>query len=484
MYLALVSLVLVNFSGWILYRLFLHPLHKYPGPILAALSGGYQAYFNQIRGGEWILEIERLHNVYGPVVRVGPNKLHFNSPRAFHDIYTNGHSLRKDPGMYTHGVATIASESAWAATDLQKAKYRRGLMAPLFSRRAIVELEYTVQQKIDKLLAVFEEHYSSPGSTIEMSPAFRSLTTDIINSYCFAECPDTLDYPDFSHPLIRDVEKLFSAFWIQQSFPWIVSLINNGPAKLILWLLPQFQGYVELKRRLSRQIDDIRADPDILLNAEHETVYRHLMEPKGKDSLTKTELLHDAMVFQSAGSDTVGNSCYVGTFYALKNPDIARRLIEELREAWPDKGKPISYTVLEKLPYLTAFVKETLRFSVGVIHPLARQTVVEMSAVFMHFNPDVFPDPYVFNPDRWLSEDIGNMNRDLVAFGRGARVCVGVNLAWCELYLIFANLFRKLNIQLVIEKDMIEEFTADQRLDYFVVAWRKGYRVALEKAQG
>ncbi|KAF5355589.1 hypothetical protein D9757_012820 [Collybiopsis confluens] len=206
MYLALVSLVLVYFSGSILYRLFLHPLHKYPGPILAVFSGGYQAYFNQIRGGEWI---ERLHNVYGPIVRVGPNKLHFNSPQAFHDIYTNGHSLRKDPGMYTHGVATIASESAWAAMDLQKAKYRRGLMAPLFSRRAIVELEYTVQQKIDKLLAVFEEHYSSPGSTIEMSPAFRSLTTDIINSYCFAECPDTLDYPDSAILLFEMLKSFF-----------------------------------------------------------------------------------------------------------------------------------------------------------------------------------------------------------------------------------------------------------------------------------
>ncbi|KAF5381433.1 hypothetical protein D9757_009045 [Collybiopsis confluens] len=497
MYLALVSSALLYFSGLFIYRLFFHPLRKYPGPTLAALSGGYQAYHSQIKGGEWILEIERLHRIYGPVVRVGPNKLHFNYPGAFHDIYTNGHSLTKDPGMYPHGMAAILSESAWATTDLQKAKYRRSLVTPLFSRRAILELEYTIQQKIDKLLGVFEKHYSSPGSIVDIASAFRSLTTDIITSYCFAECPDTLDHPDFSHPLVQNVEKLFRTFWIQQTVPWIVSLINNVPVKVTLWFLPQFKGYLGLRTRLSNQIDSVRADPDILSNAEHETVYRHIMEAKDKESLTKTQLLHDAIVFQGAGSDTVGNSCYVGTFYALKNPAITRRLVEELQEAWPDKGKPLSYTVLEKLPYLTAFVKETLRFSVGVVHPLARVvgsdmpvigglnlpsgTVVEMSAVFMHFNPEVFPDPNLFNPDRWLSGDIADMNRDLVAFGKGPRVCIGVNLAWCELYLIFANLFRKFNIQLVIEKDMIEEFDADQRLDYFVVAWRKGYRVALEK---
>lgn len=48
-----------------LYRVFLHPLHVYPGPVLAALTDWYEAYYNIIRKGGLVIEIERLHKLYG-----------------------------------------------------------------------------------------------------------------------------------------------------------------------------------------------------------------------------------------------------------------------------------------------------------------------------------------------------------------------------------------------------------------------------------
>ncbi|KAJ3866885.1 cytochrome P450 [Lentinula novae-zelandiae] len=498
MYLLLAgSALLSSYLGALaLYRLFFHPLRQYPGPVLAALSEGYELYYNIIVGGGLVNEIEKLHKIYGPVIRVGPNTLHFNYPQAYHDIYTYGSTLVKDPGFY-HSTAAHVRQSAFAFCDPQHAKIRRGLMSPLFSRRAVLELEYTIQQKIDKLLAVFGEHYSSSKSSVEMSSAYRSLTTDIITSYCFAECPNTLDIPDFSHPIIQYVEETFQDYWLQRHFPILTDIINNGPQKLVLWLLPKFKGYAGLKSGLERQIDKILENPDILSSVEHETVYRHLLEPKEHERPSRTALLHEAIVFTAAGSDTVGNASYVGTFYALKSDTIGLRLFEELSKAWPERDTPLSYAALEKLPYLTAFIKETLRFSVGVIHPLPRivgtttpeigglklpsGTIVEMSALFMHMNPEVFPDPYVFNPDRWLAGETNEMMHDFVPFGKGSRVCVGLNLAWSELYLIFGNLFRKVDMKLIIDENTIDDFSPEQRMDYFVVQWRKGYRVSVAR---
>jgi len=48
-----------------IYRLYFHPLRKIPGPKLAAASSAYEFYFNVIKGGKFIWEIERLHEVYG-----------------------------------------------------------------------------------------------------------------------------------------------------------------------------------------------------------------------------------------------------------------------------------------------------------------------------------------------------------------------------------------------------------------------------------
>jgi hypothetical protein len=47
------------------YRLYFHPLSKIPGPKLAAITSGYEFYFNVIKGGMFIWELERLHEIYG-----------------------------------------------------------------------------------------------------------------------------------------------------------------------------------------------------------------------------------------------------------------------------------------------------------------------------------------------------------------------------------------------------------------------------------
>lgn len=48
-----------------LYRIFWSPLSKFPGPALAALTLWYEFYFDVVKGGMYIWEIKRMHDVYG-----------------------------------------------------------------------------------------------------------------------------------------------------------------------------------------------------------------------------------------------------------------------------------------------------------------------------------------------------------------------------------------------------------------------------------
>ena len=54
--------------GLTIYRLFFHPLAKFPGPRLAAATEYYEIYFDLIKDGQFIWEMERMHNQYGTVL--------------------------------------------------------------------------------------------------------------------------------------------------------------------------------------------------------------------------------------------------------------------------------------------------------------------------------------------------------------------------------------------------------------------------------
>ena len=59
----------------------------------------------------------------------------------------------------------------------------------------------------------------------------------------------------------------------------------------------------------------------------------------------------------------------------------------------------------------------------------------------MHDNPDIFPDPRAFKPERWLQPNSAHLKKYFVAFSKGSRQCLGMQLAYCELYLIMAALY-------------------------------------------
>jgi cytochrome P450 len=125
-------------------------------------------------------------------------------------------------------------------------------------------------------------------------------------------------------------------------------------------------------------------------------------------------------------------------------------------------------SALEQIPYLTATIYEGLRLSHGITHRLARSSpdeeitlrskegqtyivprnqFVSMSAPLIHHNEDIFPDSYSFKPERWLDTN-GKKNKDLdkflLTFSKGSRQCLGINLAFAELYICLTAIVTRL----------------------------------------
>lgn len=127
----------------------------------------------------------------------------------------------------------------------------------------------------------------------------------------------------------------------------------------------------------------------------------------------------------------------------LANPSQLKKLKAELSTTFPNADDPILFDKIEHLPYLGAVIKECLRCHPGVITRMARVspevpvvynrhgknytfpagTPMSMTSQHTHFHPDVFPEPKLFRPERWIENP--RLERYLIAFSRGSRNCLG-----------------------------------------------------------
>ena len=64
-----------------------------------------------------------------------------------------------------------------------------------------------------------------------------------------------------------------------------------------------------------------------------------------------------------------------------------------------------------------------------------------MTTPWIHFNPNLFPSPSTFDPQRFI--DNPRLKRYIMAFSQGSRQCLGMQLAYAELYLVLAGVWRR-----------------------------------------
>lgn len=179
---ALISYTLLTF----VYNLILHPLAKFPGPLLWRISP-IPSVISLLRG-RIAFDYKVLHDKYGPVVRVMPNELSFNTAKAWDDIY--GHrvglqNMDKDP-IHVGAVEAIpGATNLTMAPDTHHARQRRAL-AHAFSKQALLEQEPILRGYVDLFVRKLREMAHS-GKPANMVSWFNFCTFDIIGDLSFGE---------------------------------------------------------------------------------------------------------------------------------------------------------------------------------------------------------------------------------------------------------------------------------------------------------
>ncbi|GME64102.1 Cytochrome P450 [Neofusicoccum parvum] len=446
------SLILALFATAV-YNIYFHPLSKYPGPKYAAATGLASWYiFSSGNGPFWV---RRMHEQYGEIVRLGPDQLSFINPQAWKDIY--GHrigsaskkAVRKDWRKYPADVNGHIN-MVTALDDTEHARFRK-VFTNAFSDKALRQQESLIKSYADHLIRNLGKVTGETNIILH----YNCTTFDIMGDLAFGESLGLLDQSDLS-PWVRAIFeniKVLELLSIGREYPILGTLTRIIlPKPLLDQGKYHFQHSVE---RVDRRMEHgITEKPDIW----------NLVLQKGQDVLTRETMYTHASAFMVAGTETTATVLSALTYFLLKNPEKLRKVTDEVRSL--ESEDDLNLEKLQHLKYLSACFEEALRCYPPVPVGLAREVVsggtaicgewipdktrVSVPQLATYFSPLNFNDPESFIPERWLPDSqFENDRKDAFQpFSTGPRNCIGKNLAYHEMRLIFSKLLWNFDMEL------------------------------------
>ncbi|KAH5479181.1 hypothetical protein HBI52_224610 [Parastagonospora nodorum] len=426
-----------------------HPLREFPGPRLAAWTDIPYCYW--LLGGRQPFVLLQLHEKYGPVVRIAPNELSFNTAASWKDIYgyRPGHRTFVK-GEFYDGAAFVKSHATRSLINTkdptEHGKMRRYL-ANAFSDKSLREQESLVAQEVDKLVEKLGEAGLAKDGT-DLQRWLNMATFDITGSLSFGRSFDALQN-DGRHPtvafILRAILTLSFVDTVRR-FPWLDTVARIAMPGRIKGLESDAKAHEDHAIEVVRErIDKPSNRPDILTR---------IIDKKDEAGISDIQIAAHAADLLTAGSDSTNTAMGTVFYYLLKRSDIMQRLQAEIRSS-VESYNEITALSTNNLPFLIAVIREAMRIYPPV--PLALPRIVPEggdtidgrfvpagTGVSTHpfaacLDAKNFEDPWIFRPERWLGKSEQNVREASQPFSLGTRGCIGQNLAWIEMRTIVAK---------------------------------------------
>ncbi|EJP65064.1 Cytochrome P450 CYP528A4 [Beauveria bassiana ARSEF 2860] len=436
----------------ITHRLFLGPFSHIPGPRLAAVSSIWYAY--HARNGTTAAIAKRLHRRYGPVVRVGPKEVWFNTKEAYDHIYSTGIRGYEKSDFYCRVYRTANAVRREQAVDkvmndvIRKFDSIDGAEIDLKEWMHIISVE------------------SLGAMVLSWSPGMIKAGTDRATSY-----QSYLGWRRKSvfglFPLIVKLEvnykwvgRLFGIVWgvtyqtpkgFKPFFPVCFSesrLYHASPSSTAN------ERNQEVARKVARRIKN-KSNPT---SSQREDLLTDLINlHKDKPEFTESYLRKMAITNFGAGHETLASTLIAIMAMLGTHPEAQATATHEIRCQNAAKsrkpGSNISYADALELVYTRAVIREAMRLYPVISMSLPRVVplhgsglqlsglrippgaTVGCNPVSLHRNEDICgPDPDKFDPRRWLAgsgtpDNIRALERYSLSWGGGSRTCPGRHVA-------------------------------------------------------
>lgn len=308
---------------------------------------------------------------------------------------------------------------------------RRRLVLPPFHGERVRGYAELMQRLVDEELERWR-----PGEVVRIQPFAQALTLEVILRAVFGISDGSM-----RHRLTSIFERMLDqpGSSIGFYFPKLSARSSWNLVNRTFWRLRD-----ELDGLLLEQIATTRADPD-LTTRDDILAMLVLARDENGDGLADRDLVDELLTLVLAGHETTATSIAWGLALLAHNPQVLAR-----SQAAADDGDE---------PYLDALVKEILRlrsplavtsarhvlgpFAIGP-YTVGPQHSIVVNAHGVHRDPDLYPDPEAFRPERFLDQAAPSYG--FLTFGGGAHRCIGVALALLEMKVVLGAVLRRFDL--------------------------------------
>ncbi|XP_063696129.1 probable cytochrome P450 6a14 [Culicoides brevitarsis] len=333
------------------------------------------------------------------------------------------------------------------AIEGEKWRKMRNNLSPTFTSGKMKYMFHTISDKGQVLIDYIDKHFAKTGAVMEGKDVAQRFTADVIGSCAFGvevHAFDTTKVPE----IIKIAKGIFSDSAFGGMYFFLVSSYQSLARFLKLRLIAK---YVEdyfmtmIKENVEYRETNcvVRADFfNMLLNLKNRgTIFEDKPENE-EGKITFKELAAESAVFFFAGFETSSSTMNFALYLLASHPEVQEKVRAEVRRVKALHDNKISYEALMEMKYLTQVFDETLRMYPPVGN-LSRNTIrdykipdtdlvvpqgtmISITVYGIHNDPDIYPEPEKFDPDRFTPEEVAKRHPyAYIPFGKGPRDCIG-----------------------------------------------------------
>ncbi|KAK4935422.1 hypothetical protein LTR10_023527 [Elasticomyces elasticus] len=431
----------------------------------------------QIARGDMEHTQRRLHQQYGPLIRITPNEVACASPEAIKQIYRNQGGLDKTD-FYTVWNSQNYSKHPdmfTAISDKQHGERRR-----IFNQVYTLSNVLKSEEYIDKCSELFLKRiaeYQDGTKPLDLGKWLQMYAFDVIGELYFGRMFGFLETGADHGSWIESLDLLMPFLCMTAVAPTYVRSLILMSALVVPGSLKALKAIdnigVAARKCVAERFDTASKDEGQHRTDIVEQLHEIHLEKGEKVDFQIGDIQQEAYVALFAGSDTTAIAFRSVFYHLMRYPAVYDQLLQEIDTA-ADNGQlssPVKYAEAVKLPFLCACIKEALRVHPGVALTMARKAPAEgielcgtyipagyrvgMNGAVIHFDKSIFgPDADEYRPSRWLEGDTSTMDKCMLQFGAGTRTCIGKNISLAELHKLIPYLLRNFKVEMW-EKDKV-----------------------------